>query len=280
MTSSTGRYALQAMPSETAPKGASLGTDEALYLDPSLASPSVAVGNSDTTQRPLTVESSKVEPPLGTTHSIEEKPFYSKSRAFSLDYEVDSQAASPVSSIELWGTVDGGKMWERWGTDPDGVSPFDIKVETDGLFGFRMVVVGANGLAGNRPRNGDNADAWIHVDTDLPTARITSALYGKGVEANSLVIEFTAGDNHFGERPITLSYSELPTGPWTTISNGLQNTGRYVWPSDPSLPRRVYLRLEAFDQAGNIGEHRLDVPVDIEGLAPRGRIQGFRPITQ
>jgi hypothetical protein len=280
MTSSTSRYSLQPMASESAPNKPTASNDETLFLDPSLASPSVALGNPSNSQKPFTVDSSKVEPPLGTAQSIEDKPFYSKSRAFSLDYEVDSQAASPVASIELWGTTDGGKLWERWGTDPDGASPFDIKVETDGLFGFRMVVVGSNGLAGNRPQNGDNADAWIHVDTDLPSARIISALYGKGVEANSLVIEYSASDHFFGERPITLSYSELPTGPWTTISNGLQNTGRYVWLSDPTLPRRVYLKLEAFDQAGNVAEHRLDVPVDIEGLAPRGRIQGFRPITQ
>jgi hypothetical protein len=135
-------------------------------------------------------------------------------------------------------------------------------------------------LAGNRPRNGDNADAWIQVDTEQPTARLVSALYGKGVEANSLVIEYSAQDDFFGDRPITLSYSEIPAGPWTTISHGLRNTGRFVWPTDPTLPRRVYLKLEAHDEAGNIGEHRLDVPVDIEGLAPRGRIQGFRPISQ
>jgi hypothetical protein len=280
MTSSSGRYSLQAMPSEKTTKSPAPSSDEALYLDPQLAMPGVEVGNPSGSQKPLTVDSSRIDPPLGTARSIEDKPFYSKSRAFSLDYEVDGQTASPVASIELWGTTDGGKLWERWGTDPDGASPFDIKVETDGLFGFRMVVVGANGLAGNRPQNGDNADAWIQVDTEIPSARLTSALYGKGVEANSLVIEYTASDNYFGERPITLSYSEIPTGPWTTISNGLQNTGRFVWPSDPTLPRRVYLKLEAFDQAGNVGEHRLDVPVDIEGLAPRGRIQGFRPITQ
>ena len=272
MASSSSRYPLQTLPSETTLPPSNANNEEALYLDPS----ATAKGKGIETFK----QNSRAQPPLGTTQSLEDKPFYSKSRAFSLDYEVDGQTASPVASVELWGTADGGKLWERWGTDPDGVSPFDIKVETDGLFGFRMVVVGANGLAGNRPRNGDNADAWIQVDTERPTARITSALYGKGVEANSLVVEFSAQDVYFGERPITLSYSEIPAGPWTTITNGLKNSGRFVWPADPTLPRRVYLKLEAFDEAGNLGEHILDVPVDIEGLAPRGRIQGFRPISQ
>jgi len=197
-----------------------------------------------------------------------------------LDYSVDQHGGSQVTAVELWGTADQGQLWELWGTDPDGKTPFDIAVEAEGLFGFRMVLVGANGMTANRPRNGDNADAWIFVDTKVPSARLVSAVYGRGNESGSLVLEFSAQDEQFSDRPIKLSYSEVPTGPWTTIVSGYENSGRYVWRADPNLPARVYLQIEAFDQAGNIGVHRLELPVDIEGLAPRGRIQGFRPIPQ
>jgi len=223
---------------------------------------------------------SPVQAPSGTTRSIDQKPYHSSSKAFSLDYAVDQHGGSQVTAVELWGTADQGQIWELWGTDPDGKTPFDISVETEGLFGFRMVLVGANGMTANRPRNGDNADAWIFVDTKLPSARLVSAVYGRGNESGSLVIEFSAQDEQFSDRPIKLSYSEVPSGPWTTIVSGYENSGRYVWRADPNLPARVYLQIEAFDQAGNIGVHRLELPVDIEGLAPRGRIQGFRPIPQ
>ncbi len=223
---------------------------------------------------------SSIKPPTGTTRSIDQKPYHSSSKAFSLDYAVDQHWGSQVAAVELWGTVDQGQIWELWGTDPDGKSPFDISVETEGLFGFRMVLVGANGMTANRPRNGDNADAWIFVDTKVPSARLVSAVYGRGNESGALVIEFSAQDEQFSDRPIKLSYSEVPTGPWSTIVSGHENSGRYVWRADPNLPARVYLQIEAFDQAGNIGSHRLELPVDIEGLAPRGRIQGFRPIPQ
>ena len=206
------------------------------------------------------------------------KPLFSNSAAFSLDYSVENDPDSPVAAVELWGTTDEGRTWQVWGEDPDRSSPFDIQVEGDGLFGFRMIIVGANGLASNRPRNGDNADAWIHVDTKLPQARINSALYGKGKESGSLVIEYRAADEYFPERPITLSYAETPDGPWTIIASGVRNNGRYVWPADPSLPPSIYLKIEAFDSAGNVAVHRLDSRIDVEGLAPRGRIQGFRPL--
>jgi hypothetical protein len=269
---SSAPYSIRSMDDEKKPPGSS---DEILKLD----------GSSETSRTDKTIEgyTPVALEKLGGIETVAtptEKPFYSSSKAFSLDYEVDSPASSPISAVELWGTVDAGKTWERWGTDPDGVSPFEIKVESEGLFGFRMVVIGTNGLAGNRPRNGDNADAWIHVDTTMPMARIHSALYGKGTEAGSLVIEYSAQDEFFGERPIAFLYSELPTGPWTTLSNGVRNNGRFVWPADPNLPRRIYLRIEAHDEAGNVASHTMDLPIDVEGLAPRGRIQGFRPMSK
>ena len=232
---------------------------------------------------PSPTNSIEIEPkatriPGQTTFQRDIKPLYSNSRAFSLDYNIDNDPDSPVSTVELWGTSDQGQTWQMWGEDPDRASPFDIEVETEGLFGFRMVIVGANGLASNRPRNGDNADAWIHVDIQEPQVKIASALYGKGKESGSLVIEYRASDGYFSERPITLMYSQTPTGPWTTIATGVRNNGRYVWPADPSLPSSIYLKIETHDLAGNVGVNQLDLPIDVEGLAPRGRIQGFRPI--
>ena len=206
------------------------------------------------------------------------KRLYSNSKAFSLDYNIDNDPDAPISIVELWGTSDEGQTWQLWGQDPDRASPFDIEVEAEGLFGFRMVIVGTNGLASNRPRNGDNADAWIHVDIVPPQAKIVSALYGKGKESGSMIIEYRANDDFFTDRPITLSYSQTPTGPWSTIASGVRNNGRYVWPADPSLPTSIYLRIEAYDAAGNVCINQLDLPIDVEGIAPRGRIQGFRPI--
>ncbi len=226
----------------------------------------------------LEIEPKVVRIPGQTSFRKDIKPLYSNSKAFSLDYNIENDADSPVSNVELWGTSDEGQTWQMWGQDPDRVSPFDIEVESEGLFGFRMVIVGTNGLASNRPRNGDNADAWIHVDIQKPQGRIVSALYGKGNESGSLVIEYLVNDDYFPDRPITLSYSQTPNGPWSVIASGIRNNGRYVWPADPSLPISIYLKMEAHDAAGNVGVHQLDLPIDVVGLAPRGRIQGFRPI--
>jgi hypothetical protein len=213
-------------------------------------------------------------------NAVMSQALHSNSKAFRLDYGIDNDPGAPISSVELWGTTDQGRTWDRWGTDSDRESPFDIEVETEGLFGFRMVIVGANGLASRRPLPGDQADSWINVDTTVPRSQIISALNGKGPDAGSLVIEYQALDAHFPDRPISVYYSETPKGPWIPITQGARNAGRFVWPADARLPEKVFLRLEAIDAAGNVGAHQLDLPVDVQSAAPRGRIQGFRPIQQ
>lgn len=234
---------------------------------------------------PTTVEQSQAEDVLATSvpdvasgYSGLGRAYHCLSRAFSLDYSVDALGGSKLADVELWGTEDGGRTWQQWGSDPDRRSPFDVQVGNDGLFGFRMVIVGANGLVSNRPKDGDSADVWINVDSSVPTAKITRAVYGEGPADGTLVIDYTCQDGHLVEHPITLSYSETADGPWTQIATGLKNTGIYLWKASPNLPQKVFVRLEAVDKAGNIGSDRLDYPIDTNGLAPRGRIQGFRPI--
>jgi hypothetical protein len=102
-------------------------------------------------------------------------------------------------------------------------------------------------------------------------------LAGKGSDAGSLVIEYQALDDHFIERPIGLYYSETPQGPWVAITQGAKNQGRFAWAAESHLPEKVFLKLQATDAAGNVGEHILDLPVDVQTAAPRGKIQGFRP---
>lgn len=214
-------------------------------------------------------------PSFGAPVELSSQPLFSGSRAFSLEYGIENDLGVPVRTVELWGTADAGKTWDYWGDDPDRTTPFDIEVEADGLFGFRMVIVGNNGLAQNRPKNGDDADAWVKVDTVPPKLRIQSALYGKGPEAGSLIIEYLAIDPDFGDRPISLYYAPTSEGPWQEITSGLTNSGKYAWAANPNLPPEIFLKAKAIDAAGNVSEHTMDIPIKVQGIAPRGKIRGI-----
>ncbi|MEM6473997.1 MAG: hypothetical protein AAF802_30890, partial [Planctomycetota bacterium] len=204
-------------------------------------------------------------------------PFrYSDSNQFSLEYELEAIGELGAQAIELYGSLDGGETWERWGADRDGSSPFDIETKGEGVFAFRMVVLGNNGLSSPRPLSGDSPDIAVVVDQQLPQVKITSARYGRGDRTGSLIVEYECEDDHLMTRPIAISFSDSLEGPWTTIAAGLRNDGSYVWPADPQLPPRIFLRVDATDKAGNIGTYLLDQPIATGGLAPRARILGFR----
>lgn len=207
-----------------------------------------------------------------------ERPQMTSATRFQLAYDVDAVGPAGVAEVQLWATPDGGQTWRMWGTDDDLQSPFDVVVDDQGIFGFHVVVVGRNGLAGRKPRTGDLADIYIGVDTQRPAARLTGAVYGEGAQAGQLLIRWEASDAYLDPRPVTLKFAENPAGPWTVIASALPNTGEFAWPADAQIPAAVYLQLEVRDEAGNIATDQLTDPVRMDGLAPKARIRGVQPI--
>ncbi len=207
-----------------------------------------------------------------------EHPQMTNSSRFRLQYDVDAVGPSGVAEVQLWATADAGRTWRLWGTDDDLRSPFDVAIDEQGIFGFHVVIVGKNGMSGRRPRTGDLADIWVGVDTTPPTAKLASAVYGKGPDTGKLLIQWQAADQYLDPRPITLSFSESADGPWTVIVSSLPNTGRFAWPADPQLPSALYLKLEVRDDAGNVATDQTEQPIQIDGLAPQARIRGIQPV--
>ncbi len=207
-----------------------------------------------------------------------ERPRMTNSKRFNLDYSIDAVGPQGVEKVELWVTRNGGRDWEFWAEDEDRESPMLVEVQEEGIYGFRIVIVGKNGLTSQAPRPGDPADLWVGVDTTRPVVEITSAAYGQGEYAGHLDIRWNAVDSGFGARPITLLFSDQPQGPWNTIASGLPNTGQHYWRVDARVPEKFYLKIEARDEAGNLGQARLSEPIRSAGLSPRGRIRNIEAV--
>lgn len=206
-----------------------------------------------------------------------ERPRMTRSKRFNLDYSVDAVGPAGVEKVELWVTRNGGLDWDLGWVDEDRTSPLLVEVEEEGVYGFRLVIVGKNGLASQSPGPGDLADLWIGVDSTQPTVEITSAVYGDEEHAGQLEIRWNAADVHLANRPITLSFSDQQDGPWTTIAASLPNTGQYYWRVDSRVPAQFYLRIQARDEAGNVAVHHLNEPLQSAGLSPKASIRGFAP---
>ncbi len=214
------------------------------------------------------------------TSEIQSHAISVNTKRFRLNYQVEAIDPAGVKEVAVWVTRDVGKNWARLGSIEDANGPYPVEVDESGLYGFRLVVISHSGLKSRLPQPGDPADKWIRVDIDPPVAKITSAPYGSGEQAGKLVINWEARDDLLILRPIELSYSTRPDGPWTMIEKGLRNTGTYTWGVQPDAPDHVYLRLTVRDEAGNEQVDQTGYAIDISNLYPRGRIQSVDPIRE
>jgi hypothetical protein len=207
---------------------------------------------------------------------IGQRPRMVASRTFELQYELDSVGASGVGRVELWGTLDGGRSWTVYGVDSDNRSPLPVRVENEGIYGFRIVAQSGSGLSGPKPVSGDEADVWIGVDLANPVGRITAIEVSD--EGAELVVTWEVGDDALDVTPVSLEFSESRRGPWTPIAAGLENSGSYTWQIEKRVPPVIYVRMQVGDEAGNVEIFNWDQPVSIDRSRPQGRIRDVRPI--
>jgi hypothetical protein len=214
-----------------------------------------------------------VGPPPG------EKLHWINSRVFQLSY--DTQSSGDRSPVELWGTRDGGKSWQSFGTESKGQNPMLVTVPEEGIYGFQMLVLTGGRSAGRPPLPGEIPKTWIGIDVTRPSGRITLAQQGLGRDADKLFIAWDASDNRqLAEKPIAISYSERQGGPWTAIAGNLENSGRYSWQLTSGLPQHMYLRLVIHDTAGNMGIYETPQPVTLDLSAPAAQLRELRPLGQ
>ncbi|MDB5391313.1 MAG: hypothetical protein JWM11_6959 [Planctomycetaceae bacterium] len=193
-------------------------------------------------------------------------------RQFQIGYRIEEVGPSGISSVEMFITQDNGATWYRYGEDPDKRSPFVVNVPREGVYGFTLLVRSGVGLAADPPQPGERPSIVVNVDETAPRVQILPAEQGRGPALNKLLIRWTAQDENLAERPIALWYGTNPNGPWQPISAGIENTGSYVWPLPQGVGSRLFFRIEARDQAGNV--QRLDTvePLLIDLSKPTARI--------
>lgn len=217
-------------------------------------------------------------PPLANTLPPGVRPRMVNTRRFELGYDVDSVGSDGISKVELWGTRDGGRTWQCFGADSDTRSPFPVRVDGEGLYGFRMIVETTSGLRGMTPRSGELPDIWVGVDTTKPAARLVTTEPRPALKTTEVFVRWEADDQMLAPRPVTLLFSPEASGPWTVLASGLENSGEYHWRIDARIPDRIFIRLEVRDEAGNVAAAESREPITIDRIRPQGRILDVRPI--
>ncbi|TWT41540.1 hypothetical protein [Botrimarina hoheduenensis] len=225
-------------------------------------------------------QASLAPPPAGIaqagTDSLDTGSRVVGSTRFEFDYEVESTGRWGVSSVELWGTADGGSSWRRYAIDSDLRSPIHVETPGEGDYGFRLLVTSVGGLDPIKPRPGDQPEATIRVDLRRPALAITGVSQGEGYFADQLSVTWTADDENPAKTPVDLAYATRPEGPWLPIASGLTNSGRYDWRLQRHLPRSLFVRVRVRDAGGNLATAITPEAVVIDMPTPAGALMGVR----
>lgn len=217
--------------------------------------------------------------------------------AFEMGYEVESRGPSGISRVDVWVTRDDGRTWLKWSQHDGKVTSLRVNLnvpanpQPEGTYGFRVVPVSGAGLSEREPAAGDSPDMRVVVDVTPPALDLFPPV-GDPANPDTLVIQWKATDKNFGDDPITIEWSDKPTGPWQAVAVGgdvahagaglaqaqarrLPNSGQFAWRVPAGLPPRVYLRVSARDAAGNLKEVVTRDPILVDLVKPRAKISGI-----
>ena len=220
-----------------------------------------------------------------------------RSFRFDLNYAINLRGPSGIKRIDLWVTRDDGQNWVQCSQHPgtDGVVKVDLQASLrnppEGAYGFRLVPWSGAGLCDAAPVAGDAPDIRVVVDTSAPVVQILNPTSDPSDPA-ALLLRWQATDTNLADDPITLEWSDKPTGPWQSVAAPggeglvqvrapapgtavrLPNTGSYSWRVPPGVPPHVHLRITARDAAGNVTERVSLNPLMVDLTKPRVKITG------
>src|SRR5205823_3171757 len=151
-------------------------------------------------------------------------------------------------------------------------------VNDEGVYGFTVLARSGVGLGERPPQAGDRPQVWVEVDLTKPVVQLQQVIVGQGAEKGKLTVLWTATDKNLDRTPITISYAEQAAGPWAPMTAGkVANNGRFVWEMPPAVPYQFYVKVEATDAAGNVGEAVTTEMVKVDLSQPKVQILGVQP---
>jgi hypothetical protein len=184
-----------------------------------------------------------------------------------LQYTVRDVGPSGLGAVELYVTRDEGQSWQLASSqanvnppaaaEPRGGAPgslqlaLPVELSTEGVYGFYIAVKSKSNLGTPPPQPGTPPRLRVELDITAPKA----TLYMQPGHHNTVTFTWEAVDRNLAPNPITLEWAEHHEGPWNPIARDLPNTpSSYDWhiPAGLVLPPRVFLRLTARDNAGNV----------------------------
>jgi len=101
---------------------------------------------------------------------------------------------------------------------------------------------------------GGRAITATFADVTAPVVTLTSPTGGESWETSSVQAVTWAASDNVGVDSVTVGYSVTSaTGPWVVVGHGLANTGTLDWTLPELTADSAWVRVQAYDAAGNVG---------------------------
>ncbi len=199
-----------------------------------------------------------------------------------LDFDIQDVGSSQVKSVEIWYTQD-GRAWTKLPEDAPPKPPYTVKLPGEGRYGLTLIARSGVGLGLPTPKSGDAPQVWVEVDTTKPEVKNLGVEVNRGADLGTLTVHWIAKDAHMRANPITISYMDAKdgaAGQWQIMAANIPNPpdGRFTWrmPTAPDapLPPQILVKVDAVDQAGNVGSMTTPNPINTDLSIPKARVTG------
>lgn len=204
------------------------------------------------------------------------RPLILNRRNLKLNYEDVETGKIEIAEIRVYAISQEEKRWtllESFPAPPPADHKLPITVKGEGTWGFKITLKNSANKGEAPPSIGTQPDLWVTIDETKPVVNITETRLAGTVQNTQMTIAWTASDKNMAERPISIYYASTQTPTtWVAIAQGLPNDRQYLWNLPPEIPATILIKVEAVDQANNIGAAITSQPVITDLSTPRARI--------
>ena len=172
-----------------------------------------------------------------------------------------------MASLQLWHSADGGTTWNEGPVRSE--EPWDNLSWTapaDGQYQLNLVATDRAGNATVIPSSSNDAQATILIDTVSPVITLASPIglrqAGNGdatlrriyKPADQVSVAFNVNDENIGNGAVTVQLQIEEGAPWQNLGSGLPADKAFTFAIPDANTDTARIRVQALDQAGNLGE--------------------------
>ncbi|HKQ49260.1 MAG TPA: tetratricopeptide repeat protein [Phycisphaerae bacterium] len=208
------------------------------------------------------------------------------SSSLSITYQVGGNGGQ-VTQVDAFVTHDEGQTWRQFASQRSGgglsipqahtSGRLRFTAESDGLYGFFIVLHNAAGASSPSPTSGTAPQQWIRVDREAPIVQILEARPDEHFNLNrDVTIRWTAQDADLPDRPVSLHYRSEQTKSYRLIAELLEASGSFRWTAPEDLSAPFSVKATAIDRAGNVGRS-IASDIALRSDRPAVRVQNSTP---